>query len=250
VTHALIQIPHRRLQLLSRKGQSLYPYLIMKPELKFHSYVTALIVVIMYFFIQTLLPLVKLNVLNDNYEFFVKLLSTLLLSIGLYTLLATISLSATRKFKCVKRYFLGGSYLHGTWIGKFQIEDKSFVYTVEHFEQTLSSLKIIGIARHTSGDFYARWHSVCETIDEISGLLTYTYNCDKTDDKFSIQGICNFQFDREDETSGATGLEGYSADIVNGIRTMNSEKKLSEDLIQFDKAFAEVFKSITESEKK
>jgi hypothetical protein len=206
----------------------------MKPEHRFHSYVTAITVTVMYFIIQKVLPLLHLDPSVDVY---LQPVATLLLSIAVYKLLATTLLGFARKLKFVKRHLLGASYVNGTWIGKFAASDSLFVYTVEHFEQSLSSLKIRGEAFRDSGEPYAQWNSESETIDEISGLLTYTYNCDKTSERGSFQGVCVFLFEREDETCGPTRIRGYSADLVDGVRTANRESKLSEDLLPFDEAF-------------
>lgn len=205
----------------------------MKPEYRFHSYVTAATVTVMYFAIQKLLPLLQLD---SNVDSFLKPIGTLFLSIGVYKLLATSLLGVARKMKFVKRHLLGASYLNGTWVGKFTSADSSVVYTVEHFEQTLSSLKVRGQAFRDSGQSYAQWNSESETIDEISGLLTYTYNCDKTSDKGSFQGVCVFQFERDDKTCGPNRMRGYSADLVDGIRTENNESKISENLVPFAEA--------------
>lgn len=190
----------------------------------------------MYFAIQKLLPLLQLD---PNVDSYLKPAGTLLLSVGVYKFLATSLLGLARKMKFVKRHLLGASYLNGTWIGKFKAADSSVVYTVEHFEQTLSSLKIRGQAFRASGESYAQWNSESETIDETSGLLTYTYNCDKTSDKGSFQGVCVFQFERDDETCGPTRMRGYSADLVDGVRTENSESKISENLVSFAEALRE-----------
>jgi len=205
----------------------------MKPEHRFHSYVTATTVTVMYFTIQKLLPLLQLN---PNVDSYLKPMCALLLSVGVYKFLATVLLGFARKTKLVKRHLLGASYLNGTWIGKFKTADSSTVYTVEHFEQTISSLKVRGQAFRDSGESYAQWNSASETIDEVSGLLTYTYNCDKNGEKGSFQGVCVFQLERKDETCGPKRMRGYSADLVDGIRTENSELKISEDLIPFAEA--------------
>jgi hypothetical protein len=202
----------------------------MKPEHRFHSYVTSATVMVMYFAIQKLLPLLQLE---PNVDSYLKPVGALLLSIGVYKLLATTLLGFARKLQFVKRHLLGANYLNGTWVGKFEASDSSIVYTVEHFEQTLSSLKVRGQAFRESGESYAQWNSTSETIDEISGLLTYTYNCDKTNEKGSFQGVCVFQFEREDETCFPTRMRGYSADLVDGIRTENNESKISDDLLPF-----------------
>lgn len=206
----------------------------MKPEHRFHSYVTAATVTVMYFVIQELLPLLSLA---PTAEIYLKPVGALLLSLGIYKLLATFLLRTARKLKFVKRHLLGASYVNGTWVGKFRTGEAEMAYTVEHFEQTLSSLKIRGQAFRESGESYAQWNSQSETIDEVSGLLTYTYNCDKTSEKGSFQGVCVFQFEREDETCGPTGIRGYSADLVDGVRTENRETKVSEDLLPFEIAF-------------
>jgi hypothetical protein len=185
----------------------------------------------MYFVIQHLSPMIE-----GSTTPFLKPTGALLLSVGVYKLLASLLLSTSRKIKFVKRHLLGATYVNGTWIGKFRLADESFVYTVEHFEQTLSSLKVRGQGFKGSGESYAQWTSVSETIDEVAGLLTYTYNCDKTNDKGSFQGVCVFQFERADETSGPSRIRGYSADLVDGVRTENIETKLSEDLVPFNTA--------------
>ena|SRR5688572_18364042 len=205
----------------------------MKPEHRFHSYVAAATVTVMYFVIQKLLPLLSLYPSVDSY---LKPAASLLLSIGVYKLLATLLLGFARKLRFVKRHLLGASYVNGTWIGKFKASDSSIVYTVEHFEQTLSSLKVRGQAFRDSGDSYAQWNSESETIDEVSGLLIYTYNCDKTSERGSFRGACVFQFERMDETRGPSRLRGYSADLEDGVRTENQESKISEALLPFDEA--------------
>ena len=121
----------------------------MKPEHRFHSYVTAATVTVMYFVIRKLLPLLQLE---PNVASYLEPVGALLLSVGIYKLLATMLLGFARKLKFVKRHLLGASYVNGTWIGKFKASDSSIVYTVEHFEQTLSSLKVRGQAFRASGE--------------------------------------------------------------------------------------------------
>ena len=203
----------------------------MKPEHRFHSYVTAATVAVMYYVVQHVAPLMSGGTVP-----FAQPVAALLLSVGVYKLLASFLLSTSRRFKFVKRHLLGANHVNGTWYGKFRLDDGSLVHTVEHFEQTLSSLKIRGQGFRSSGSSYAQWTSISETIDAEAGILTYTYNCDKTNDKASFQGVCVFQFERADETSGPTCIRGYSADLIDGVRTENIEIKLSEDLLPFNQA--------------
>lgn len=70
-------------------------------------------------------------------------------------------------------------------------------------------------------------------VDEEVGLLSYTYNCDKTSDKGSFQGVAVFHFERSNEACAPSSLRGYSADLIDGHRTENAERKISEDLLPF-----------------
>ncbi len=203
----------------------------MKPEHRFHSYVTAATVTVMFLAIQHLTPL-----LGSPSESLTLLapVGGLLVSVGVYKLLATLLQAAARRIKLVKRHLLGANYLNGTWVGRFRTRDGEPIYTVEHFEQTLSSLQVRGQAFRESGESYAYWNSTSETIDEKAGLLTYTYHCDRNDDRSSFQGVCVLQLERADESSPAIRMRGYSADLVDGVRTENREAKVTEDLIDFE----------------
>lgn len=205
----------------------------MKPEHRFHSYVTTATVLVMFYFIKHVVPLLTISPVVDE---FLKPAVSLLTSVGIYKLLAGLLLTTARRLKCVKRFMLGASYMNGTWIGSFQTESGETIHTVEHFEQTISSLKIRGQAFNSSGSSYAYWNSVSETIDEVSGLLSYTYNCNKNSEKGSFQGVGVFHFERSDESCAPSKIRGYSADLVDGLRTENRERKVSEELISFEEA--------------
>jgi hypothetical protein len=211
----------------------------MRPEHKFHSYVTAATVTVMYFVITSFLPRLAPS---PSLEPFAKPIGSLLLSVGIYRSLATAMASASRRLKFLKRHLLGPRYVNGTWVGKFHAADDTMVFSIEHFEQTLTTLKIRGQAFRASGELYAYWNSVSESIDDAAGTLTFTYSCDKSSDKASFQGVCFFQFERGDETMAPTAICGYSADLVDGIRTENRETRLSEDLLPFDEALRRALK--------
>src|SRR5579871_2122294 len=105
----------------------------MKAEQRFHSYVTGATVTVMFFVIQHGGPL--LAGMNPLVGIFLAPVAALLLSVGIYKTLASVLLKITRRWKLVKRWMLGASYINGTWVGKFSAEDGSLVFTVEHFEQ-------------------------------------------------------------------------------------------------------------------
>lgn len=205
----------------------------MNPEHKFHSYVTAATVLLMFYAIKYIVPRLTFSPEVDH---FIQPAVSFISAVGIYKMLASLVLSLAKRWNWVKRWLLGAHYLGGTWVGSFKSASGETIRTVEHFEQSLSTLKIRGQAFNEHGESYALWNSVSENIDTVSGLLTYTYNCDKDSDKSSFQGIGVFHFQRTDSSSAPTGIRGYSADLIDGKRTDNEEQKCSEDLIAFKDA--------------
>jgi hypothetical protein len=185
---------------------------------------------VMYAVIQHVMPLLAVP---GEWAAYAKPIGALLLSAGIYKLLATLLLASARRLKFVKRHLLGPHYLQGTWVGRFDGGGSTF-YTVELFEQTLSSLQIRGSAFGPNDETYARWISVSTAVNAEKGSLTYTYDCHKSADHVSFQGIGLFLFERDDEASPPTRMNGYSADLIDGHRSDNSERKVSDDLLSLD----------------
>lgn len=206
----------------------------MKPEHLFHSYVTAVTVACMYLVISHIVPLLTLSSMAPTYV--IEMPVMLLLSYGIYNTLAKLLLTASRRFRFVKRHLLGSYYLHGTWVGKYQTLNNSTVYTVEYIEQSLSSLNIRGLAFLDHEKSYANWNSIAETVDTHSSILTYTYTCQKKNDVVLSQGISVFQLHRENQGRPPNCMHGYSTDLSDSNRTENQQKKVSEDLITIDLA--------------
>lgn len=211
----------------------------MKPEQRFHSYVTAATVVVMFYFIKYVIPLL---VFGQALDAILKPAVAMLASVGVYRILAGLILQAASRWRWVKRFLLGASYMNGTWVGKFLSSSNGAIHTVEHFEQTLSSLKIRGQGFDVRGSSYAYWHSVSEAINESSGLISYVYYCDTNSDTGSFQGVAVFFFERSDERSAPRCIRGYSADLVDGRRSGNTEIKISEQLLPFEAALLEARK--------
>ena len=206
----------------------------MTPEYKFHTYITGLTVALMYLVITEIIPIFEgMHFGSISVQPVIAMLSTA----GIYGTLQGILLKVSRNVNWFKKHLLGASYLNGTWIGKFTIENDEPILVVETFEQTISSLKIRGIAFHENGKMFAQWESVAESIKEREGVLTYTYSCTRNRDVYSIEGIAVFRFQRPDIHLPPTHLSGYSADLTDGIRNENSEKKVSDKLLPVGKAF-------------
>jgi hypothetical protein len=205
----------------------------MKPELRFHSYISAVVIVLMYFLVKYAAPAAgKLPLPAQVITPFIGII----LSLGVYRLMASVLLSFAKNWNWLKRHLLGPSYINGTWVGKYRLFDGSVARTVEHFEQNVGSLQIRGTAYLSNGAIHAQWSSVSATINETSGSIIYTYTCTTLSSNVTHQGLCDFQFQRENAESPPTVLVGYSADLTDGIRIANSEHKVSDKLIDSDQA--------------
>ncbi len=103
--------------------------------------------------------------------------------------------------------------------------------------QTISSLTIRGEAFNSDGTTYAQWTSVASSINANDGVLTYTYTCDSNVDYSTFQGIGVFKLERKGSHLPPTYIKGYSADIKDGVKTENREKRISEELLELHEAY-------------
>jgi hypothetical protein len=212
----------------------LYAGRVMSPEHKFHSYVTTATIVTMYFLVSELVPIL------DNFSsgaIYLKPVVSILSAFGIYGLLAKLLNAIARNWKWVKKHLLGPNYLDGTWAGKFTNGNGEEKITIEFFEQTISSLTIRGEAFNSDGTTYAQWTSVASSINANDGVLTYTYTCDSNVDYSTFQGIGVFKLERKGSHLPPTYIKGYSADIKDGVKTENREKRISEELLELHEAY-------------
>ncbi|AGH81193.1 hypothetical protein PCNPT3_06265 [Psychromonas sp. CNPT3] len=202
----------------------------MTSEHKFHLYVTVATVMVMYFMIENVAPFLN--------EFGVaKPIVTLLSTVGIYNLFVKTLSSLARNWLWLKKYLLGATFLNGTWVGEFKGSNNEKIITVEAFDQTLNHLVIRGESFKENGESYAQWISKATFINETDGVLTYTYTCDKDDDKSTFQGVCVFNFERAAAHLPPTYIKGYSTDVIDGVRTSNREKKIDDKLLPLLEAF-------------
>jgi hypothetical protein len=190
----------------------------------------------MFVTLQYLVPL--LPVTGEAAEF-AKPIVSLLLSFGVYGTFVKLGSTLARSVSFIKRHLLGAYYLNGTWIGQLENKDGSKILTVELFEQTLATLKIRGFALDSSGKVQSEWISTAESINAQDGVLTYTYTCDQNHKKSSFQGIAVFMFERSSEVDAPKGLIGYSADLIDGYRSVNRERKVHNRLLSIEEAWCQ-----------
>ena len=208
----------------------------MNPERKLQTYVVTATVFVMYALITNVLPMIS------GLSWIPSGLLAIASTVGTYHLLSTGLDYLSRRNSKVMKHILGPSYLHGTWRGSFSVKDHGSVTTVEHFEQTLSELKIRGWAFLKDGSTYSQWRSTAVSINAPDGSLTFAYDCDSYySDSPSFNGIALFQFDRTGVHRAPTDLYGYTADLDGkpDDRFENRMKKVSESLVKFEEVLVD-----------
>lgn len=209
--------------------------------------VTLLTVLFMYFMISKIIPqldnlIIKLFSLQAeegraNIIELLNLLITFLGGIGFYLIIKDIARYLLINIPVLKKFYLGLFYLEGTWIGGFT-QGTETIFTVEYFEQSLNSLKIKGTGFYENGTQYAQWSSKAVSINSEDGILNYLYTCTRNNDDRTIEGVAEFIFIRNSCPLKAPYiLNGFSADITDGIRTFNIEYKFSNKIIPIKNVF-------------
>lgn len=203
---------------------------MISPEYKFHTYVTTVTILIMYVLIG------KVATTLDENHWVLGVLLSALSAFGLYNVVATAVRSFARNVSFFKKHLLGSRYLNGTWVGSFQGSNGEDILTVEYFEQDISHLNIRGHAIKTDGNVYATWNSIATSINEKNGQLTYTYICDPHEGQGEYRGVGVFVFERRAFHLPPEFINGYSADLTDGEKGRNREKRTCDKLLDLNEA--------------
>jgi hypothetical protein len=196
----------------------------MSPETKFHSLVLGLTVGIMFVVISILVPHIQratvLPVLLGT-------ITTIVLSAGTYGLIAKGLVEVLRRFRWLKAKLLGPYYLEGTWVGYFRGHQKDIRYIVQVFEQDLSSLTITGKSYTEGDELHAQWFSEATSLNIEKGQLIYTSSLDVLSRKRPEKNLVVVQLERKSAKSAPYAIEGYAADLSDGVRIKIREEKAS-----------------------
>jgi hypothetical protein len=208
----------------------------MSPSNKFHLFVATTTIAVMYWIINHLSPLLQSTAhLNLYYRVAIVYLG----SAAFYQLLASGLRWLFEYWRHLRRWVLGPEYIEGTWIGCYKNPAGQKQFTIEHFEQTLDRIVIRGYAYLENGTLHAQWNSKAVAVNADQGTLTYSYDCDVHANKSSFQGLAAFTFERKGPRKAPTAMCGYSADLIDGVRSTNQEIKLSDSQVDVGKALAE-----------
>jgi len=164
-----------------------------------------------------------------NINPYLKIISTTLISLGLYQFVATILLFLFKNIRIIRKYFLGPKYLEGTWVGFYIGHGGQVRYIVERFEQDFETLIIRGTSYNELEKFHTSWISFSANVDIAKGELTYMYELRGINEVFNGTGIVFFSFHRKNQDTAPTMIKGFSADLHNnGKRTKSFEYKLKD----------------------
>lgn len=216
----------------------------MSPEARFHTTVLSVTVSFMFAALVFLQPQLQLLHGSGPIGNIVGWLISLVASVATYHTVSKGLLLILSRLGIVKKWILGPLYLQGTWVGYYIEPGGETRLIVEIHEQDLESLVIRGSSYSINGDTCATWTSQTTDIDAKSGTLMYSYTCDLYAKTVSHQGVAVFRFQRKRASAPPHAIDGYSADLTNGIRTPSKEKKVCDtqldvhDAIEKAKEFA------------
>jgi len=195
---------------------------------RFYLIVCTVTITVMYGAFVHLLPLIQ-TMFAPSWT--VILGGTIIASITLYKLIAWAVELILSKWLWFKSRVFGASFMHGTWIGYFRGHDDDLRYIVEHFEQNFEGLVIRGQSFDEQGKEHAHWVSLSTSIDAKSGRLSYLSLCDILSRNVTVQSVCVFQLERDDQSNMALALHGYAVDVNDGIRIAVTESKIDMRLL-------------------
>lgn len=193
----------------------------MKPILKLNSIAFGLATALVFSLWKLLLKIQGSN------EIIVALVG-FVISLGLYRLIANFIIYLTQQSTWIKKKFLGAYFLEGTWVGFYIGASGKERYIIERFEQEIDTLVIRGKSFDENLNYHSTWVSTSVNIDVANGRITYMYDLIPIKEIKNNNGICVFNFERDNQYSKPKGLTGFSADIHIGIKIRAKEEKLSD----------------------
>jgi hypothetical protein len=139
----------------------------------------------------------------------------------------------------LRRFVLGPSYMHGTWVGWFRGHSGDLRFIVEHFSQDFDSLVITGRSFTSDDKGHGYWSSEAVLIDPKNGELMFTYTFDVITNKASTSGIHKSLFERRSVRKPPTSIAGFAHDLNDPTRLAIASKKISAELLGWEEALSQ-----------
>jgi hypothetical protein len=211
----------------------------MTPATKFNALLTGLTVFLMFWLVTTLAPLIRnVSWLSTS----MISLTTLLSSAGFFRLLSMGLSWLMSKSHKVRKFVLGPSYIHGTWVGCFTGHRGDKRYMVEHFAQDLDKLRITGRSFTDQLEQHGHWTSEAVTVDVEHGKLVFTYCFEGITKSAPLPGVHTSTLDRQSQFHAPTALGGFAHDMNDATRIPIYSERFSDDLLPFFEAAKEAKK--------
>lgn len=205
----------------------------MSPETKFHATVLGFTVSIMFAMLTVIIPWLEHAPVLGLYAGTVIVLFA---SAGAYGTLSKGLLFLLGRVRWLKAFILGARYMEGTWVGFFRGHGGHLRYVVEIVEQDLSSLRMSGRSYTDAGELHGQWSTDAVSIDAERGRLIFASSADFLTRGTTDQCVGVFHLERPSPGSAATAIEGYVADLVDGVRIATREEKVSSKHLGFEEA--------------
>lgn len=193
----------------------------MKPLVKLNSIAFAIATSIVFSLWQMLLKIQGTNPI-------IIAVVGVVVSLGLYRIIANFIILLIQESTWIKKKFLGPQFMEGTWVGFYIGPSGNQRYLIERFEQEIDSLVIRGKSFDENLNYHSTWTSSSVNIDVPNGRITYMYELIPLKEIKNNNGICVFNFERDNQYSKPKGLEGFSADIHIGTKVKSKEIKVSD----------------------
>jgi hypothetical protein len=204
----------------------------MSSAAKFHGLIATMTIFVMFWAITYAVPAIKIAVNIPLLSGF----ATIVGSVGIYRLLAIGLEWIFRRVLLIRRWIFGPSFMHGTWIGYFVGHAGDKRYTIEHYDQELDGLSIIGRSLTVDKKLHAQWHSNSIGIDIRQGSLIFTSTLNILSRQRSEESVNILQFERVAAYSAPTSVTGFSQDLGDDRRIATHAIKISDKLLPWDDA--------------
>jgi len=194
---------------------------------KFGLLSATMTVAAMYFAIIYLLPEITIHPS-------LKLAATIVSSLILYRLIATGMFGLFNRWLWLRKIFLGEEFIEGTWVGRIRREPVE--YTVEEYRYRKGRIEIEGRSFLEDRTPRSHWDSTAASVDVGHRKVFYAYACRVEGADRPPEGVASFNMQWEDSTKRSCDrLEGFAADLTDGEKDPNSEHKVSDRWIGFEK---------------
>ena len=210
----------------------------MTPSAKFHTYVAAITVGLIFVSLHALHQYIPKD---NNADFAAGLLLTAIIALGLYRLVASTMATLLPKWPLLFEFTMGAHYLRGTWGGTVLAKDDQTHLVVEKVEQTLDDVRVRGWAFGADQSLLANWTSEFAQIAPTRGELFCFYSVNIPHNETLIDSLGRMQFDRPSESRGPSVMTGYILETVGEKRLRyRTLQKLSHELPDLDVAKEQV----------